>query len=259
MIRINLLPEELRGARGRASMEARVARQGLSPVVILAILLIVAADAAFAWWVFDSRLEAIGERKEKDAKLAELNKKINEKYEDFQELKLLDEKVDNQLSVLESLAPPDRILWYEKLNMLARLVHPSVFITKLQLDEHVTEIETTKSLTTYQEWMDGGKIGPEPPHVKIPQITQTLAITAVTTGKNEVEQHKNALDFLADLQTYEAVNEHGDNTRFMDGFQPEEFGKWLFDTRELYKGREVCQFTYTLTTVPTAGESASAL
>ena len=259
MIRINLLPEELRGSRGRAAGEPRVARQGLSPLVIMAIILIVAADAAFGWWVFNSRFEAISERTDKEAHLAELTEEINKQYEEFQELKLLDEKVDNQLAVLESLAPPDRILWYEKLNMLSRLVHPNVFIIELQLDENVEEIETTESLARYQEWMDGGKIGAEPPRVKIPQITHTLAITAITTGKNESEQNQNALSFLKDLQAFEDVHELGEKTKFMDGFEPEQFGDWLFDFTEPYEGRDVGRFTYTLTTKPTKSARASAL
>jgi len=248
MIRINLLPEEMRGRRGRAP---RLRAEGPALWVIGVLVLIAAVNGAFLWWILWGRNETQAETQRLRAELKVKQDQRDAKYKDFQALRDLKKRLENQIEILNSLDPPDRLLWSEKLNMLALVVHPQVFITELAVTEKVTEVETQESIRRRQEWeARQEKVGSPPEAVKVPVITQTLIITAVCTGENERDQMDNALRFAGDLRNFSIPNARGEVERFMDGFNDVAFGD--FESTQL-EGRDVCRFTYTLTTLPITG------
>ncbi|MCX7013976.1 MAG: hypothetical protein NTW86_15725 [Candidatus Sumerlaeota bacterium] len=174
MIRINLLPEELTGRRARAA----AAGPPPSWLVFVPIVLFVLVDVFLFWKVFNARSAAAAATKSMQAELADKEKTRDSKLKSFQELRDLKAKLDNQIEILRQLDPPDRILWSEKLNMLALAITPEAFITELTLTEKVTEVETEESIKRRQAWDNdkSEKKGPAPKEVKVPIITQTLAI-----------------------------------------------------------------------------------
>src|SRR5690606_36431461 len=133
------------------------------------------------------------------------------------------EVVNNQMDVLRSLDPPDRILWSEKLNMLAGLIPPDVFLDEVKVVERVDLVETEQSKAAREAWRknDNSKKGPEPKIVYRPVISYNLFITGLALGDNHVEQFNNVMAFHKAMIDHEEPARGGETRRFMDGFRDE--------------------------------------
>ncbi len=253
MIRINLLPEEMRG-RGRAVSASR--GEGISPAVLFLILLFLLIDAAAFYMVFHG-VEANKKRSQELAETLKQKTKLRDKMmPEYEQLIAQSEQLKLKEAILKTLDPPDRILWSQKLNMLCYIVHPQVFITNLKLQETVKEEETKESIKRRADYEKlTKKTGTAPAAVMIPIITQTLTITGITTGKNSTESLNNFNKFWNDLQQYQTTNNRGQKVRFMDGFLNTAVGSGGLDFTKVVGGKEVGQFTITLTTIPMSGEA----
>jgi len=255
MIRINLLPEELRG-RGRRAGAARPG--GMSPIIPLIIAALILIDALAFYVVVYRANQTKARTEELKAELAAKTKERDERMPEYQQLVDLREQLKVKEAILRTLDPPDRILWSQKLNMLCYIVHPQVFVTNMRLTENVQLVETQASIERRQQWeADPKKTGPAPEPVKVPIITQTLTVTGITTGETNREQLDAFNQFWNDLQAYQTVNNRGETVRFMDGFASTEIVAPGLVFEQVVGGKEVGQFTITLTTVSMSAETAA--
>ncbi len=250
--RINLLPDELKGRR-RAAAKAPTDKPAFW--TILVALLMLAVDAAALYYVLDLRKAAVQETARLEDEKKEKQSEIDQKMAAFIELQQLEILVDNQLKVLGKLDPPNRLLWAEKLNMLALAINENAFITQLKLSETVIEEQTPESKAARDAWTKAGAKGVAPPIVTSPVITQTLTITGVCTGENETDQYYNALKFRDDLMKFETKNARGEPVKLMDGFVLAEFAGPFQTMTE--SGRQVNQFVFSMKTGETRTSSAA--
>lgn len=250
MIQINLLPTTDRkgGAAKKAEKVKSVGGAFESLVVLVfagATFAVVGATGYLSW-------NKVHQTKVAYHKLESEKKQIESEIDKFsdkaKEVQRMREIFDNQWEVLQSLDPPNRILWSEKINMLADLIPADVFLTKLHLEEHVTDVEIESSIEAREKWEAGGKKGPKPPVVKKPVITYTFRITGLATGSDNVEQFDNVIKFSDAIVAHESTDARGNKTRFMDNFSPNIDFEELEAT--LYEGTPVNQFTFRLTTEP---------
>lgn len=255
MIRINLLPEEMRG-RGRRG--APVRREGLSPMAIAAIALLALLNIVAFYLVFNRAASAKARTKDLQAEIDRKTKERDTRMPEYQQLVDLREQLKVKESILKTLDPPDRILWSQKLNMLCYIVHPQVFITNMKLEEDEKQVETEASIRRRNDWDESKtKTGPEPQPVMVPIITQTMTVTGITTGESNREQLDAFRKFWESLQSYQTKDNRGQTVRFMDGFaKTEVIDPGLVFDQEV-AGKQVGQFTITLTTVPMSGETGS--
>ena len=129
MIKINLLPDE-----ALKKPTKRRAFTGPKPSVLIVLILVAAYLGAIAigggvfnaWWTAKKELETATEKRD------EILKQIEDVKGDFVKLKELEDLLKNQVEILKALDPPGRILWSEKLNMLASMIPPDVYITKME-------------------------------------------------------------------------------------------------------------------------------
>lgn len=252
MIQINLLPENDKKGRapkkaGGMTLEAGPGQGGnvLVAVVALAVASVVGGAGYFSWntvhqaQMATRKLEA--EKKEVATQIAGLS-------DQAKEIQHLREVFNNQWEVLQSLDPPDRILWSEKVNMLAHFIPADVFVSKLKLDEEIVEVELQSSIEARQKWEEGGKKGTKPEVTKKPVINYTLRITGQATGADNVEQFDNVLKFHDAMKAYETVDNSGTKRSFMDCFNPDIEFENIQAT--LYEGFPVNQFTFKLRSKP---------
>ena len=162
------------------------------------------------------------------------------------------EVVANQLDVLNSLDPPDRILWAEKLNMLSGLVPTNVFLAEVDVTEKVDMVETEQSKAARAKWQKMKKADKEktkePAIVTKPVISYVVKLTGLASGRDNVEQFDNMMKFHQAMTEYQMVGQGGETRRFMDSFNPNiEFEKV---EATVYEGVPVNQFVFKLTTRP---------
>jgi hypothetical protein len=172
------------------------------------------------------------------------------------QIKQYREIVANQMDVLRSLDPPDRILWCEKINMLANLIPQNVFLAEVKIQENVKMVETEQSKAAREKWeksKNKEKIK-EPPMVQKPVINYDVHLTGLGLGKDNVEQMQNVTAFHRAITEYTETDEKG-TRHFMDGFA----NNIEFESVEatVYEGTPVNKFIFKLTTKP-MGEDSSA-
>lgn len=129
---------------------------------------------------------------------------------------------ENQLAALHSLDPPDRILWAEKLNMLANLIPPDVYLDEVEIMEHVEMVETEASKAAREKWRRSTSKtkGKEPEVVLRPIVRYTMRLTGLAMGRDNVEQYNNVLNFHKAVVNYETIDGGGTRRGFMEGFLP---------------------------------------
>lgn len=250
MIQINLLPEELRGRKRKKRAVAH--REGPSIVVVLFVVAILLGDVALGLAVCVKKWGARQETKDLEADIQELDAEIKDKMDGFETLKVLNETLENQVLVLQSLMPPNQVVWAEKVNMLAYLVLPDAYITELRVTEESIQVPTKASIEARKQWDKSDKLAPEPEPVTVPSVTQTLTIEGVAIGEDERDRYKNAVEFWEALVAFE-IEVDGKVHRFLDGFIPAE-AMSPFDTQDPHHGRDVCRFEYRLKTEPMTAE-----
>jgi Tfp pilus assembly protein PilN len=243
MIKINLLPPELQGKKGRAKVRM-AAFGGVSPAVGTALMAAVLVVFLAAWiivgygliWSPISKAEAkeSAMKAEYDKQEKELKKKKADHEERFAKWK----RMQDQKEILQELKPANRLLWSEKLNMLVNLVPQDVYITGVEVTEKVDLVETANSkearaaytkkkkesetavLDEKQKAAKVRALGAEPKIVQKPVISQTLIIKAATLIREDgSDRIAKVSEFERNMQQYEMKNAKGEVRRFKDFFE----------------------------------------
>lgn len=254
MIEINLLPETERKGRATAARKPGAAAGGPSGMEGLAVLafaaivtIVVVAGGLFSF----SKVRAAEQHVQaKRQELRKVENEIQKHAREARQIRRMREVLNNQWEVLQALDPPDRILWAEKLDMLANLMPPNVFLTNIEVTENLVEVETQASIRNRRRWERNDKQGPRPPVVKKPVITYRLVLKGLTTGSDNVEQFDNVLKFHQALVNHERVDEDGVKRAFMDGFNPNIEFESVRAT--LYQGFPVNEFSFRMRTKPSS-------
>jgi len=218
----------------KQSSASAFASNGQMFSIILALLgflfLIICGGIAYSYL----QLQDVMKQKDEVVARLEKNKALLKKSEDdLVSMTKLNEEIENKFSIISSLAPPDRIYWSEKLNMLAKArTGASVFLDKIGLQEVLDSVETEESKTRHKTWEDRkatfeksskGKrfTEPEPPKVMVPLIKYTLTLHGIASGKDSSERLSQINSYADSLAAMTWERDSGEKVKFMDGFYPE--------------------------------------
>lgn len=259
MIEINLLPETERKGRAAAGAATRkpgaAAGSGMEGLAVLGfaalVTIVVVAGGLFALSKVRAAEQLVAVKQQE---LKKVENEIQKHAKEARQIRRMREVLNNQWEVLQALDPPDRILWAEKLDMLANLMPPNVFLTNINVKENLVEVETEASIRNRRRWEANDKQGPRPPVVKKPIITYQLGLKGLTTGSDNVEQFDNVLKFHQALVNHELVDDKGVKRGFMDGFNPNIEFESVRAT--LYQGFPVNEFSFRMRTKPSSGKAA---
>lgn len=249
MIKINLLPQN--SQKGLGGSKGATVNRGAMLVVLLALLM-AALNGGALWMALSCIWTAKAELAGVQSKLDLVNEQIQKRMTEAEQVKKFRDVVKNQMDVLQSLDPPERMLWCEKLNMLSNLIPADVFISEINVTEQVEMVETEASKAARLKWEKAEKkVGTEPAPVKRPLISYLMKVTGVALGRDNVEQFNNVMKFHKAMTTYSIKDAQGRERKFMDGFDPNiNLGSIEATVSE---GEAVNQFTFTLRT-KTMGE-----
>lgn len=255
MIEINLLPETERKGRAKAPGAGAGRSSGMEGFAILALAGLMTVVVATGGLYSRSKIKA-AERKvqQRRSELARIESEIQKNQKEAQQIRRMRDVLNNQWELLQALDPPDRLLWSEKMDMLANLMPANVFLSEIGVKENIVEVETQASIANRKKWEANKKQGPKPPVIKKPIITYTLGLKGLTTGSDNVEQFDNVLKFHQALVSYKRADAKGVQRRFMQGFDP----NIEFETvrATLYQGFPVNEFSFKLKTKPAAERPA---
>jgi len=243
MIKINLLPPELQGKKGRAKVRT-AAFGGVSPAVGTALMAGVLVVFLAAWIIVGYGLiwSPISKAEAKESKMkAECDnqkKDLDKKKADHEERFAKWKRMQDQKEILQELKPANRLLWSEKLNMLVNLVPQDVYITGVEVTEKVDLVETANSkearaaytkkkkesetavLDEKQKAAKVRELGAEPKIIQKPVISQTLIIKAATLIREDgSDRIAKVSEFEKNMQQYEMKNAKGEVRRFKDFFE----------------------------------------
>ena len=242
MIKINLLPPELQGKKGRAKVRT-AAFGGISPAVGTALMAGVLVVFLAVWIIVGYGLIyspiSKAEAREKDLNAQhDAQKKILDGKNAEHKVRLAKWKLmQDQKEILQELKPANRLLWSEKLNMLVNLVPQDVYITGVEVTEKVDLVETVSSKeardaytkkkrdseTALDEKQKAAKVrdlGPEPKIIQKPVISQTFIIKAATLIREDgSDRIAKVSEFERNMQQYEMKNAKGEVRRFRDFFE----------------------------------------
>jgi len=242
MIKINLLPPELQGKKGRAKVRT-AAFGGISPAVGTALMAGVLVVFLAVWIIVGYGLIyspiSKAEAREKDLNAQhDAQKKILDGKNAEHKVRLAKWKLmQDQKEILQELKPANRLLWSEKLNMLVNLVPQDVYITGVEVTEKVDLVETVSSKeardaytkkkrdseTALDEKQKAAKVrdlGPEPKIIQKPVISQTFIIKAATLIREDgSDRIAKVSEFEKNMQQYEMKNAKGEVRRFRDFFE----------------------------------------
>ncbi len=224
MIKINLLPPELQGKKNKIAKTGSAAeKQGniVIGIVGIALLVVVILLASSKWHTYS--------RSEKDlaaseATLKKLTDEYDKKYPIYEEKLEKYNRMKNQEEILSILVPDDRLLWAEKLQMLADLKPQDVYITSMNVTENIKMEETSQSKKSRADYAKekaaaekGDDIGAEPLIVKKPIITQRLTIKALSPLGDESDRINKVTEFVRRMENFESKR-NGKSHKFTDGF-----------------------------------------
>ncbi len=253
MIKLNLLQQEgsARSASG-PSMSAPGGGTFLVAGILMAAFVVILGYGGMRYIQMDrdNRETATvrGEAQKLDAD-------IKRKEEQFEELRELERVLRNQIALLETLDPPDRLFWAEKLNLLPLYVPDGVFLTTIQVTESSREVETADSRRVQEAWLKkpARSRGPQPPQNFQTIISQQLRLDGVSYVADGTSDDRLALitTFLRDLQTKEvAAPGTGQTTSFFRNFRSIDYAPIEGVT---IAGRECSKFSFTLRARPIGG------
>lgn len=250
MIQINLLQETGRKASSRKKSGAAAVRRpgggGPSPLFLLTLVAALLLNGLAGYYYYNQISAARIEYEDAKASRDKYKREIEQNLSKAEEVRKFREVVENQMDVLRTLDPPERILWCEKLNMISNLMPPNVFLSDLEVTEQVEMVETEESRAAHAAWekTPPEKRGKEPAIVKKPILNYVLRLTGLALGADNVEQMNNIMKLHNALMTHEAKDPMGQRRRFMDGFQETiEFGTIEATNHE---GEPVNRFQLTL-------------
>lgn len=254
-VRINLLPPELAGKAGktRASRKAPgAAPPGANPLFIL-IAIVAFGAAIYGCYSFYAKWQGEKDKLEAAKKeLIETEKEVAETREKFREFIETRDLILALAEVLDSIDPPNRIIWAEKLLMIADLIPANVYVTQIKIIEKEQQVITEESKRAIEAWQKAGSQGPKPEEVKKPIIHQELTLSALASQDVAQEQFTPILALLNSMQSYSRKRQDGSQRRFMENFvgQPT-YGDIKATT---YEGVSVFQFSIFLKTKPLSAQ-----
>ncbi len=242
MIKINLLPQEMAGARAGGAES-----QGTGTALVALILLILfGADLAIGGYLFFT-YTSVDEREDQiEAEAAQVQAELEEVESQYTEVNTNLERMQKLIQVAEALDPPDRLLWSRKLNQLPLLVPDGVFMTQLNVNRQVNEVETEASIKRRNEW-EKEREGSPPTPVKVPVYTQTLNLHGVAhvDQGSETQRLQQIVQFHSKLMDERVTLPFDEEpSRFIDGFTPR-FRLSPVSTGQIM-GREVSEFIFTI-------------
>jgi hypothetical protein len=257
MIRVNLLPKELSSRQPGGKRPAKAAGAGGSAIVSFLIMVIavgsIGGSGYYAWTTYDTHEKAVEKRagleKDKKSKRAEADNKQRE----FTELRAKFDRAIDKARVLLMLDPPDRLLWAEKLNMLADMRPDGIALIDVKLIEEVKLVETPESIRMRQEFdkleAKAKRGQTKPTAKKVPLISQIFSITGVAYNQQQPKRLEDINNFSQMIESYYVTMDDRAIRRFMDGFI---LGIEIGDLNDyadyLKSGRTVTQFEFTLKT-----------
>lgn len=246
MIKVNLLPQEL---SGKASKISTSSNEGTG-MVLLAVVLFLGLLGGGGFFVYSSYANSHAQLDAANRESARIDADLKKKQKEYEELRTSLDELQSQVAVLQSLDPPDRLLWSEKLNILPALVPENVFLTELEVKESVTERETDESRRAYEDWVAKGSKGTPPARRKQPIVRQTFEFAGIAySPDNRFEARLDKItEFVSNLQQKSVkIPFTGEETTFSRGFVP--------DVRPIAPveatrvgNREVTRFRFAMTT-----------
>lgn len=222
MIKINLLPAEIRGQKIKEKTTiGPVLSNVLVMIVVLAVLTVSGMTAFFFW----NKVATVSKQYDQvNAKATQLQKEYDKRATKNAEMKKSWDRMKIQEEILNALVPDDPLLWSEKMNMISNAIPSGVYITELTVEESTEMVETEHSKALRKDFelkkakLKKDETIPEPAVVKKPVIKQTLNIKAVATGKDENERFDKMLAFERSLKGYTLTNNQGKKRQLMDNF-----------------------------------------
>ncbi|NUP88847.1 MAG: hypothetical protein HUU25_03380 [Candidatus Sumerlaeia bacterium] len=224
MIRLNLLPQDEKGRRSgarHAESRSSAPRTGSSPMVYLAVVPALLLAAGAAGYIYHSDVYSVQrERDEMQRSLASLRQEVQQLETQYANLREASRIYEQQVRVLDMLMPRNRILWSEKFEQMSTCIPDNVYLTRIGVDERVTEIRTPESLAEQAAWEAAPRDerGPAPAPVTVPSIIQTLTIEGIAFAEQTDQRIRLVLDFKDALIAHASVNEQGQPRRFMEQF-----------------------------------------
>ncbi|MCX7000914.1 MAG: hypothetical protein NT106_11570, partial [Candidatus Sumerlaeota bacterium] len=218
MIKINLLPPEMTKFK-KESVKIFKVPSDTTPIVIIVLIIVFIAVFSIVYSVVHKKLKDDREVSTLQAERETLKKDVESKQKQFKDLIGLRTILASQMEILKALDPPNRLLWAEKINMLAEIVPPGVYLTNMDVSEDIREAETQESMKIREAWIKGGKKGAEPPQINKPIVTQTLAIEGITWADAADQRIQLIMKFHDAIRNYSKRGMDGSTRRFMDNFQ----------------------------------------
>lgn len=244
MIKINLLPQELAGAKAAGpSFQA-----GGSLLIALVAIVLLVVNVGLGGYMYFQYSDAMAERNRLQREADAIEEELAETEVQYEEMKTSIERMERLISVAEALDPPDRILWARKLNMLPLLVPEGVYLTEIEVTRNVRLVETDAYLDARNRW-EREREGPPPEVEREPVISQTLVLQGVAyvDGGTPNQRLEQLIRFSDNLR--------GDSVRvpfdrepafFMEGFTGGIRPSPVSGAR--IEGREVSRFSFTMNT-----------
>jgi len=247
MIRVNLLPER-RAARRRAGGRAthRVSLGGGTGVIVLVGMIAFGGAGYYGWTVYMKHKRAKEAIVSAQTKKDEVEKVVEELWEEVHGLEETDQLLHNELAALSALSPKDGVLWAEKLHQSAALVPSGVFFTRLDMTESDEEAQTPESIKAVKEWETGGMKGPKPPVVYNLRLWQELSMEGVIFSEQVEKRQDLLLDLWNRLRTFAEVRygrEGAGPIPFMRGLSDPTIGPYFKGDRD---DVEVLLFSFTM-------------
>jgi hypothetical protein len=252
MIKINLLQQEGRSRAVGATMAAPGGGAFLVAGVLVSAFVVILGYGAVRYMVWT---QDRNETQDVRSRAAALEREIQQKEEQFEDLREMERVLKGQVALLETLDPPDRMFWAEKLNLLPMYVPDGVFLTQIRVTESSREVETAESRRRQEEWRrrPSRTRGPQPAQEYQTVITQQLVLDGVSYVAEGTSDDRLLLitTFLRDLQNKEVTSPStGETVRLFDGFRTIDYSPIEGVT---LAGRECSRFSFTLRARPIGG------
>jgi len=253
MIRINLLPHDAGSKKAAAKAGAAAGAGGSALVTILIALIgltLVGGSGYASWTIYSETTRLQNEDAELKKTVAKLEKQRDAAAKEYEDLRAKYEKAVAKIRVLLMLDPPDRILFAEKLNMIADIRPDGIALTEVQLIENVEMIETSESVDKRKAYDKMKKeerqrlgLTAKPQPIKVPNITQTLSIKGIAFDTVQAKRITDISDFRKNLESHFITTPTNSIRRFKDGFVDEvAFGDFNDVNDYLETGRRVTEF-----------------
>jgi hypothetical protein len=223
MIKINLLPPE-QGKRPLAAAKKAAGPSAAPYYFVLALLYLGALYGAY--WAYQQGVKSQQLLARKTAERDKKKAEVKRREADFQKNNLLSQEIEEKYAVVQALGPENRIFWSEKMNMVSKArMNLAVYVTKLKLDESITELETPESVQRREEWRKlkekNQAKGVEPKPIKQPIINQTLTIEAISYGADSSQRLRQVNSFYENLKTLEWKRKSGTPAQFLERLKPD--------------------------------------